>query len=111
MGPVLKLVARGRRGAEAVYEEWCPDCDPGDSRFRVTDRRRRWTKARHFMDAGTALRHAGATGGVVWERYVGPTGAVNWWSLTDAECEAMATAEWQPDNPGEAASASAAVRA
>jgi len=56
--------------------------------FRVTDRRRRWTRVRHFMDVGTALRHATASNGVVWERYVGPTGAVNWWSLTDEECEA-----------------------
>lgn len=88
MAPALKYVTEHRARAEQVCEPWAPDCDAGESMFRVTDRRRRWTRVRHFMDAGTALRHANANGGIVWERYVGPTGAVNWWSLTDEECEA-----------------------
>jgi hypothetical protein len=88
-----------RRARVDDYEQWAPDCDAGASSFRVTDRRRRWTKVRHFMDVGTALRHAYANDGVVWERYVGPTGAVNWWSLTEEECEARLSGA-QTDDAG-----------
>ncbi|MGE5526093.1 MAG: hypothetical protein ACM3SS_20445 [Rhodospirillaceae bacterium] len=117
MAPALKYVIARRRNAESDCEAWSLDCDPGDSAFRVTDKRRRWTKVRHFMDVGTALRHAEANDGVVWERYVGPTGEVNWWSLTDEDCEAIlarpaderkpvdagskpATAAWPHESPG-----------
>jgi hypothetical protein len=88
VAPALRYATWRRARVEQECEQWAPDCDAGASRFRVTDRRRRWSRVRHFMDIGTALRHAYANDGVVWERYVGPTGAVNWWSLTDEECEA-----------------------
>lgn len=100
VAPVLRYVG-ARRRAQPQREEWSPDCDAGDSPFRVTDSRRRWTRVRHFMDVRTALRHAIANDGVVWERYIGPTGVVNWWSLTEAECEAMlAAAEAVPEAAG-----------
>ncbi|HWI13206.1 MAG TPA: hypothetical protein VNT02_03100 [Burkholderiales bacterium] len=95
VAPVFRYVA-ARRDEQPELEVWSPDCDAGDSPFRVTDSRRRWTRVRHFMDVGTALHHSLANDGVVWERYVGPTGAVNWWSLTEAECEAMLAAAPAP---------------
>ena len=88
VAPVLRSVAPRRR-SDGDDRAWSAGADVGDSRFRVTDRRRRWTKVRHFADLDAALRHADAHQGVVWERYVGPTGAANWWSLTDEECEAL----------------------
>ena len=100
VAPALKYVT-SRRARVEDCEQWAPDCDAGASGFRVTDRRRRWTRVRHFMDVDTAMRHAYANDGVVWERYVGPTGAVNWWSLTEEECEARLSGT-QTDGAGAA---------
>lgn len=95
----LRLAAP-RRDAEAWDgAELSSDAHGADSPYRVTDRRLRWTRVRHFADGDAALRHAAATHGVVWERYVGPTGAVNWWSLGEAECAVRAAAGWPSPAP------------
>jgi hypothetical protein len=101
VAPALRYAISRHTRAERECEPWAADGDAGESRFRVTDRRRRWTKVRHFMDVGTALRYAYANDGVVWERYVGPTGAANWWSLTDEECEKRLCAEVTADGSAE----------
>lgn len=70
-------------------EEMAPaECTADGATYRVTDCLRRWSDARYFADLEAAVRHADACGGIVWERYTGPTGAVNWWSLTPEECAA-----------------------
>jgi hypothetical protein len=97
VAPVLKYATSRHTRVDPDCEQWAPDCDPGASLFRVTDRRRRWSKVRHFMDVDTALRYSYANDGVVWERYVGPTGATNWWSLTDQECEERLCVEQAAD--------------
>lgn len=83
-----------RRDATLWEATDLPDLHAGNGPYRVTDRRLRWTRVRHFADGESAVRHAAATEGVVWERYFGPTGAANWWSLNEAECAARAAAGW-----------------
>jgi hypothetical protein len=51
--------------------------------YRVTDQLRRWTRACYFDDFESARAYAQSTEGAVWERYTGPMGAENWWSLDD----------------------------
>jgi hypothetical protein len=85
--PAFTLVVPGRMPS-TFDEADCADCDVDASAFRVTDRLRRWTRVRHFVDAEAAVTHAVGARGVVWEKYIGPTGAINWWSLTEEECEA-----------------------
>lgn len=92
VGPVLKTALPAGDAAPAC-DAWHPETEPGESPYRVTDERHRWRRVRHFSDIAAAARHAEATGGVVWERYVGPTGAVNWWSLSEEECMARAGAQ------------------
>jgi hypothetical protein len=51
--------------------------------YRVTEQLRRWTSACYFDDLEGAREYARGTDGTVWERYTGPTGAENWWSLDE----------------------------
>lgn len=85
--PAVRLgVVVGTRPREFVAPA---ECAADSATYRVTDSLRRWSQVRYFADIDSALRQA-ETGGVVWERYTGPTGAMNWWSLTPDECEARA---------------------
>lgn len=67
-------------------------CPPEAAGYRVTDTLRRWHVVWHFAHIEGAAHHAAQTGGVVWERYTGPTGATNWWSLGSDECAARLAA-------------------
>jgi hypothetical protein len=75
---------------EAPLRAALPEAPAEDHAFRVTDRLRRWRRVRHFATFESAYTYARQHDGVVWERYAGPLGAMNWWSLTEAECEQRA---------------------
>lgn len=88
--PAVRLaVVAGARGRGDVVPT---ECAADGASYRVTDCLRRWSDARYFADLDAAVRHAEDCGGIVWERYTGPTGAVNWWSLTPEECAARIAA-------------------
>lgn len=86
LGVVARLV-RGHGARSGTPATLDAECAADVAAFRVTETRRGWAEARHFADLNTALNHAAATDGVVWELYIGPTGARNWWSLTPGECQ------------------------
>jgi len=88
--PAVRLgVVAGVRGRD---DRVAAECAADGATYRVTDCLRRWSDVRYFVDLDAAACHAEACGGIVWERYTGPTGAVNWWSLTPQECAERAGA-------------------